>query len=136
MDKQISESDADIVARVNSERFSVDDLQNIADAIHALPEGDRDFVGRSMALLKLFPGRPMRMFAADVRMMAFAEIIKQEVLPQGVLPKAADGSRAVAECVFEAAATEPLLRRDDSFVFHAESFSRRVLELADADGKA
>lgn len=74
--------------------------------------------------------------AADYRLTAMSALIAKNGLPHGVLPQAPDGSHMVGECVFEAAALEPILIRGNEPFFEPESFLRRVLELTEVDGKA
>lgn len=134
--KPISQSELDMVARLNSERFSADDLVEISDAVHDIPEDRRDWEGRVFLLAKRFPRQHYRAMAADYRLTAVSALIAKNILPLGVLPQAPDGSHMVGESVFEAAALEPLLLRGNEPFFEPESFRRRVLELTDADGKA
>jgi hypothetical protein len=63
-------------------------------------------------------------------------LIAADTLPLGVLPRAQDGSHAVAESVIEAAALEPPLYRGYEPFFELDSFLKRVLELSETDGKA
>ncbi len=125
-----------MVARLNSERFSSDDLLEISDAVHDLPEDRRDWEGRTFLLVNRFPKQHYRAMAADYRLMAMSALIAKNILPLGVLPQAPDGSHMVGESVFEAAALEPLLFRGNEPYFEPESFRQRVLELTETDGKA
>ena len=134
--KPITQSELDMVARLNSERFSADDLLEISDAVHDLPEERRGWEARVSLLAKRFPRQHYRAMAADNRLTAMSALIAENVLPHGVLPQAPDGSHTVGECVFQAAAVEPLLLRGSEPFFEPESFRRRVLELTEPDGKA
>ncbi len=134
--KQITQTELDMVARLNSERFSADDLLEVSDAVHEIPEDRRDWEGRMFLLAKRFRGQHYRAMAVDYRLTAMSKLIEKGILPLGVLPQAPDGSHMVGESVFEAAATEPLLLRGSEPHFEPESFRKRVLELTDADGKA
>ncbi len=134
--KPITQSNLDMIARINSERFAASDLLALSSEIHDLREELRDWEGRMFVLAKRFPHRPYRALAADKRLEAMSALIATNTLPLGVLPQAADGSHMVAESVFEAAAVEPLLYRGNMPFFEPESFLKRVLELSDADGKA
>ena len=134
--KPLTQAELDMVARLNSERFSAEDLLEISDAVHDIPEDRRDWEGRMFLLAKRFPGQHYRAMAADYRLTAMSALIAKNILPLGVLPQAPDGSHMVGECVFESAALEPLLLRGNEPFFEPESFRRRVLELADTDGKA
>ena len=132
----ITQIELDMVARLNSERFSADDLLEISDAVHDIPEERRDWEGRMFLLAKRFPRQHYRAMAADYRLTAMSALIAKDVLPLGVLPQTPDGSHMVGECVFEAAAMEPLLLRGNEPFFEPESFRQRMLELAETDGKA
>lgn len=134
--KPITQTELDMVARLNSERFSADDLLEISDAVHNIPEDRRDWEGRMFLLAKRFPRQHYRAMAADYRLTAMSALIAKNILPLGVLPQAPDGSHMVGECVFEAAALEPLLLRGNEPFFEPESFRQRVLEFAETDGKA
>lgn len=134
--KQITQTELDMIARLNSERFSAEDLLEISDAVHDIPEDRRGWEGRMFLLAKRFPGQHYRAMAADYRLAAMSALIAKNILPLGVLPQAPDGSHMVGECVFEAAALEPLLVRGNEPFFEPEAFRQRVLELADTDGKA
>jgi hypothetical protein len=134
--KPITQTELDMVARLNSERFSAEDLLEISDAVHDIPEDRRDWEGRMFLLAKRFPRQHYRVMAADYRLTAMSALIANNILPLGVLPQTPDGSHMVGECVFEAAALEPLLLRGNEPFFEPESFRQRVLELAETDGKA
>lgn len=134
--KPITQTDLDMIARLNTERFSADDLLEVSDLIHDLPPEARSWEGRMFILAKRFRGQHYRLMAIDYRLTAMAEIIAKNMLPLGVLPQAADGSHTVSEYVFEAAAVEPILMRKNDPFFEPNSFLRRVLELSDTDGKA
>lgn len=134
--KPITQTELDMIARLNSERFSADDLLEISDAVHDIPEENRGWEGRMFLLAKRFPRQHYRAMAADYRLTAMSALIAKNGLPHGVLPQAPDGSHMVGECVFEAAALEPILIRGNEPFFEPESFLRRVLELTEVDGKA
>lgn len=134
--KPITQTDLDMVARLNTERFSADDLLEISDLVHELPPESRNWEGRMFSLAKRFPNQHYRLMAIDCRLTAMAELIEKNALPLGVLPQAEDGSHSVSEYVFGAAALEPLLMRGNDPFFEPQSFLRRVLELSDTDGKA
>ena len=134
--KQITQADLDMVARLNTERFSADDLLEISDAVHEIPEAQQGWEGRIFLFAKRFRGQHYRAMAADYRLTAMSNLIENGDLPLGVLPQASDGSHMVGEPVFEAAANEPLLIRGNEPHFEPESFRKRVLEFADIDGEA
>ena len=134
--KSIRQADLDMVARLNSERFTAKDLLEISEAVHDIPENRRNWEGRMFLLAKRYPRQLYRAMAADYRLIAISALIAKNNLPIGVLPQAPDGSHMVAECVFEAAALEPLLFRGHEVFFEPDSFRQRLLELTETDGKA
>ena len=134
--KPITQSELDMIARLNSERFSAKDLLKISAEVHDIPEGQRNWDGRMHLLAKLFPRHPYRTMAADYRLVAMSALIAKNTLPLGGLPQTPNGSHMVGECIFGAAAVEPLLVRGNKPFFEPESFRQRVLELAETDGKA
>ena len=134
--KPITQSDLDMIARINAERFSASDLLELSREIHDLPDKLRDWEGRMFLLAKRFPHQPYRALAVDKRLEAMSALIATNTLPLGVMPQAQDGSHMVAESVFEAAAVEPLLYRGTLPFFEPESFLKRVLQLSETDGEA
>jgi len=126
----------DLIARLNSERFTASELIEISDEVHSMPEEDRDWEGRIIFLARYYPNQRYRAMAADERLTAMAYLISSEVLPLGVMPKAPDDSYTISEAVFEAAASEPLLLRGNKPYFEPESFAKRVLEFSEIEGKA
>lgn len=134
--KSIRQADLDMVARLNSERFSATDLLEISEAVHDIPENRRNWEGRMFLLAKRYPKQLYRAMAADYRLIAMSVLIAKNNLPIGVLPQALDGSHIVAESVFEVAALEPLLLRGNEVFFEPESFRQRLIELTEPIGKA
>ena len=63
--KPITRSELDMVARLNSERFSADEQLEISDAVHDMPEDRRDWEGRMFLFAKRFPRQNYRAMAAD-----------------------------------------------------------------------
>ena len=63
--KPITQTELDMVARLNSERFSAEDLLEVSDAVHDIPEDRRDWEGRMFLLAKRFPRQHYRAMAAD-----------------------------------------------------------------------
>ncbi len=107
-----------------------------SDVVHSLPEEDRDWEGRSIAIVKLFLGIPRKAHAVRVRLEALDAMLQSNKLPGWVTPKEADGSIRVAEPVWIAAASEPLMLGKYQARFDEERFVDRVLELADSEGSA
>ena len=86
-------------------------------------------------MVRLFQGEPDKARAVEYRLIAMTKLLESGVLPHWVLPKAADGSVQIAEPVWATAATAPLLFGEDPY-FDPQSFTKRVLALAEPDGTA
>ena len=123
-------------AEVNSVRVTLEDLLFASEQIHKLPAEDRDWEGRLHLLARLYKGHPDKGLAIKYRLEALANLIASGALPHWVLPNAPDGSVQIAEPVFVAAATQPLLFTGRGAYFEERDFVSRVLELAKPDGNA
>ena len=126
----------DIEKRVNSARVTKENLLQVSEDVHNLPEKDRDFEGRTILMIKMFPGESDKCMAIDLRMMAMNEIIESGKLPGWALPQQEDGSFLIAEPVWEATATEPLVFTDKNAHFNQKTFLERVLSCATPEGQA
>jgi hypothetical protein len=125
-----------LVARVNSVRVSAEDLLLASDEVHKLPAQDRDWEGRAHLLARLFSGESDKAFAIETRLSAMSKLIASGSLPYWCHPTDADGATLIAEPVFVAAATEPILFSEADAYFNEAAFVERVLELADEEGHA
>ena len=132
----ITPAEADLIARLNSERLSAEDLMAVYDAIHEMPAAMREWAERMLHLAKHFPQQKFRAMAADFRLTALSALLAQETLPPGMLRKTSDGAHVVPRFVFEVAALEPILLRGNQPLFDVESFRQRILELTTASGEA
>ncbi len=132
----MTDSDSDFLARMNAARVTLDDLLHVTEEVHNLPAEERDFEGRAILMIKLFPGEPDKNLAIDNRLQAMNRLIEEDVLPHWSMPKAEDGSMQIAEPVWQAAAEEPLLVRGNDVIFDKNRFLKRVLALAEPDGSA
>lgn len=123
-----------MMARLNAERFSVQELLEIMDEVHEQPPDRRDWESRAFLLCKRYPGKPERAQAAECRIAALVKLIEKKVVSAPwSYPTEKEGKAALtAECVFEAATLEPLLYDEHELYFDPESFINRVLELSEA----
>jgi len=99
--------------RINSARVTDSELIEATRAFHELPEKDRDFEGRSILLVQMFRGDPDKVMAIDSRLRALAVIVESGKLPGWSTPVQEDGSSLLAQPVWQAAATVPLIFNSD-----------------------
>ena len=125
-----------IASRINAARVTIDDLLLVTEEVHKLPPDQRDWEGRAILMIKLFPGDPDKTFAIEHRLQAMNELIDSGVLPHWTLPKEKDGTIQIARPVWQATAEEPLLVRKHDAHFNKDRFLERVLSLAEPDGRA
>lgn len=125
-----------IEKRVNSASVTKEDLLRVSEEVHNLPEKERDFEGRTIAMIKMFPGQSDKCMAIDLRIMAMNEMIELDNLPGWALPQNEDGSFLIAEAVWEATASEPLIFTETEAHFDQEAFLERVLSSATPEGQA
>ena len=121
---------------LNAANVTVADLRLASDAVHRLPPEDKDWEGRLHAMIRLFPGDPDKGLAIEYRLVAMSRMLEAGVLPGWALPRAPDGSMLVAESVWAATATEPLILGEHEARFDQASFLGRVLSLAGPEGNA
>lgn len=121
----------DALVSVNRVRITGNQLLRFSDEVQALPKDLAGFVGASFVAAKHARKRPEEAAALIFRMQALAKLIEDEPLPGWTFPKAPDGSITTDQEVFKAAAMEPLIEREGHLVFDRESFTRRVLKIAD-----
>ncbi|MDD5058276.1 MAG: hypothetical protein PHQ60_10410 [Sideroxydans sp.] len=132
----MNQSLANMAARLNSAHITIDDLLFVTEEVHKLPPEDRDWEGRLHLTVRLFKGEPDKALAIEKRLVAMSALIDSGSLPHWALPEAPDGSVKIAEPVWIAAATEPLLLTERDTYFEPTSFLERVLSLAEPDGNA
>lgn len=122
-----------MMARINAEHFTVQELLDIMDEVQKQPPDGHDWESRAFLLCKRYPGKPNRAQAADSRIVALANLIEKKVLPPPWNYRLSEeGAVMTADCVFEAATLEPLLYDKHEPYFDHESFVNRVLELSEA----
>ena len=74
-----------IEKRVNSAKVTKEDLLEVSEALRGLPEENRDFEGRAILVLKIFPGESDKCMAIDLRSKAMDQMIESGMLPGWVL---------------------------------------------------
>ncbi|WP_454828840.1 hypothetical protein [Pseudoxanthomonas wuyuanensis] len=121
---------------LNAVIVTVADLRSASEAVHALLPEDRDWEGRLMAMVRLFPGNPDKGLAVEYRLVAMARMLEAGVLPGWATPEASDGSMLIAEPVWTATATEPIILGKHEARFDQRSFLTRVLSMAAPEGNA
>ena len=122
--------------RINSAIVTVSDLFSVAEEVHKLPEGERDWENRAVISATMFKDDPHKAMAIDSRLMAMSEMINTGKLPGWATPQNKDGSVTVAEPVWLATAEEPLIFTDTKTYFDETSFLNRVMACAEPEGNA
>lgn len=125
-----------LAAELNAVHVSLDDLLLASREVHKLPPEDRDWEGRLHLMVHLFHGEPHKGAAVEHRLMAMSKLIDAGVLPHWALPQAPDGAVQIAEPVWLATASEPLLLTENEAYFEPTSFLQSILSLAEPDGYA
>jgi hypothetical protein len=111
-------------------------LQEATEAVHQLPEKDRNWEGRAHLMAMMFKGQPHRAMSVDSRLTAMSAMIESGKLPGWALPELEDGSYSIAEPVWQVTAIEPLKFIDNQPCFDDESFVHNVLSCAETEGNA
>ena len=132
----MSRSLANMAARLNAAHITIDDLLFATEEVHKLPPEDRDWEGRLHLMARLFKGEPDKGLAIEKRLAAMSALIGSGSLLHWALPEAPYDSVKIAEPVWLAAASEPLLLTERDAYFEPTSFLERVLSLAEPDGNA
>jgi hypothetical protein len=125
-----------IEERINNVIVTADDLIEFSDEVHALPEEDRNFEGRTFLLVKKYKGNADKAMAVDLRMKAMSAIIKSNELPGWAMPIQPEGYQMVSEPVWQAAAEQPLIFDERDAYFDKEKFLDRILSCAKPEGVA
>ena len=129
-------SNGKIQNEVNAVKVTVEDLLNATDEVHKLAPDDRNWEGRLHAMTRLFKGQPRKAMSVEYRLVAMSCLLEDGILPGWATPTSSDGSVQVAQAVWEAAASEPLIVEDPEAYFDKHSFLQRVLSLAEPEGHA
>jgi hypothetical protein len=132
----MSDSTLRMTAELNAVRVTTDDLLLASREAHKLRREDRDWEGRLHLMVRLFPGEPRKAQAVEHRLLAMNKLIGSGALPHWVLPQAADGAVQIAEPVWVAAASAPLLLTEREAYFEPQPFVERVLGLVQPGGNA
>lgn len=128
--------ESEALERLNRVEVSMQDLLQASALVHELPEDQRDFEGRALVMLRLFPGQPDKCQVVEYRLQAMSSLLSERALPGWATPPSEDGAVLISEPVFQAAATQPIVMSNGRPAFAADAFVKRVLELAPAEGSA
>lgn len=94
----------------------------VGDAIfHVVAQEYKDDIERGMVI--------------SLRLHALAKLVS-DGLPAWTLPKQSDGAIPLRECLFAAAAVEPLVEVSGRAEFEKEAFLRKALEFSEMEGEA
>lgn len=132
----MTERQPGIVERMQMATVTMEDLLLATEEVHRLPSERRDFEGRAIAMIQLFPGEPDKVFAIENRLSALNDLILKGVLPHWSLPKDEEGAIAIAEPVWRATAEQPILIDGNEAYFEETSFLECVLANAEPEGEA
>lgn len=132
----MSQSRADMIARINSVRVSAKDLQRVADQVAELPRELRDGDGFMYVTAQMFKPDVIKAFAVSERMYALAALLKSGSIPAWLVPATNDGGLMVSDELLAVAAQEPILFRAKQAYFHPESFLDTLLKLTGSGGRA
>ena len=127
----VNQTTANLIARVNAVSLTAEDLMLAATEIQKLPPKTCNREVRTRCLALIFDGRHGKAFVVNARLEALAKLVRADQIPCcWVRPT------MLRDCVFSAAATEPLLfTANNEPFFDAESFVAFLLE-TEADGRA
>ncbi|MHB1609859.1 MAG: hypothetical protein ACYCXX_14750 [Acidiferrobacter thiooxydans] len=132
----MSNTFSNVAARLNATRVTADGLLLASSEVHKLPLEDRGWEDRLHLMARLFKGEPEKGLAIEYRLMAMSTLVASGTLPHWALPEAPNGSVHIAEPVWLAAATEPVLFKEQKAFFEPKCFLKCVLSLAESDGHA
>ncbi len=125
----------------SSVRLSI--MKAAVEAIGKLPDTDRDFTGRSLAIIRLLdelrvPDKDRAEIAMSImnRMEALARLHTEKAYRAWSMASNTPGMEFIHSDLVEAAASEPLIIGDRDAHFDPTSFFNRVLEQSDLRGKA
>jgi hypothetical protein len=125
-----------LLRELNRQRISSDELIRAACALSRLPDRLRVWPARRARMSRLFPGQPRKVEAIDFRIRAMVRVTESDVFRAWTWAGADRENVSVHEPLWQAAATEPLVRgvRDARLGFDAEAFLTRVLQVCPARG--
>lgn len=135
--KARSASDRKFIDRINRVAVTKEEVLEFVRETSELAPELRDYTGFSLTAIQLHPGNVDKVGALMFRMEALTRLIASPAMKGWTYPEALDGATWTSEPVFAATAVEPLIiDQEGQPAFEPESFSRRVLELAEVDEEA
>lgn len=126
----------DTVEFLNSVEVTKDELWDLAEEAESLVGTDSPSEAGMYLIARRCKGQPRKASAIWFRMQALTDFIETEQSHGWTLPQEKDGSIPTMEPVFAAAAVHPLTSINSRIRFEPVSFSKRVLELAEAEGRS
>jgi len=127
----INQTTANLIARVNAVSITGEELMLASAEVQKLPLETCNREARTRCFTEMFNGQRGKASVVNLRLEALAQLVHAEKIPScWVRPT------MLRNCVFSAAATEPLLfTANNEPFFDAESFVAFLLE-TEADGRA
>ena len=123
-----------LAARLNAVMVSAEDLLRVSAAIHRLAPEQRSWQTRALCAAQLFGGALSdKAYAVTARLEALGRLVEGGHLPDVFAPCAADGTRLLAEPVFEAAASVPLAGTTTACQFEPDRFLACVMAHAQVE---
>ena len=132
-----SESDVVLLSSLNSFRLETSELLRVINAtIESHKNRRRSDIMLAIATITDFNWSSNKATAILVRLRALAKMAEKNELRHWILADETDFAPTIAHRVLISAAAEhPLSLRDGNFVFEKESFLRKVLQLAEPEGR-
>ena len=127
---------SNMAARLNATHATAGDLLLASSEAYKLRFEDLGWEGRLHLMARLFKGEPDKVLAIEYRLMAMSTLVASGTLPHWALPKVPNGSVHITEPVWIAAATGPLLFKEQKAFFEPKCFLKCVSSLAEPCGHA
>jgi hypothetical protein len=137
--KEKSASDLNLLNNLNAVRLKEEELSRVLTATKkSLEEGKGNEMTGVMTTIRLFDKSPDKAKAIIFRLQALASMIEKDELQDWVMGIGSDVTvPALAQKALIRAATDhPLSMIDGDISFEKDSFLRRVLELAEPQGRS
>lgn len=115
---------------------SFEDLWAIAADTENADAENRNLEALMYMIARRFKNEPQKAGAVLLRMQALVRLLVNEGVPGWTLPKQPDGAIPTQEWVFAAAAVQPLICVGKDVAFERDAFLKKVLELAETEGRA
>ena len=123
--------------QINNVAISFDDLWLVQEAIAEVKEEeDIDMKTLMFVCADLFRDDPTKAGAVVFRMFALGRLVIEEGAPGWTLPPQPDGTILAQECLFAAAAVEPIVEDGKQVMFDKQSFLMKALEFSVVEGNA